>query len=74
MTGPRTPAVQSHAVVTGAAQGIGAAIAVALADAGHAVTALDIKDTTDTVGGIEASGHSATGAQRHGGTGRRAGR
>jgi NAD(P)-dependent dehydrogenase (short-subunit alcohol dehydrogenase family) len=63
MTGPRTQDRQTHAVVTGAAQGIGAAIAIGLADAGHAVTALDIRDTTHTVGSIEAVGHSAVGAR-----------
>jgi 3-oxoacyl-[acyl-carrier protein] reductase len=52
---------QNHALVTGAAQGIGAAVAVALADAGHTVTALDIKDTADTVRAIEACGGSASG-------------
>jgi 3-oxoacyl-[acyl-carrier protein] reductase len=63
MTGPRTQDLQSHAMVTGAAQGIGAAIAIGLADAGHAVTVLDVKDTTDTVRSIEAVGHRVTGVQ-----------
>src|SRR4051812_39003476 len=55
------PTRQNHALVTGAAQGIGAAVAVALADAGHTVTALDIKDAADTVRAIEACGGSASG-------------
>ncbi|WP_214403433.1 SDR family NAD(P)-dependent oxidoreductase [Pseudonocardia lacus] len=63
MTGPREQDQQTHAVVTGAAQGIGAAIAVGLADAGHAVTVLDVKDTAETVRSIKAAGHSAAGAQ-----------
>jgi 3-oxoacyl-[acyl-carrier protein] reductase len=54
---------RSHALVTGAAQGIGAAVAVGLAEAGHAVTALDVKDTVDTVKAIEAAGGSAVGVQ-----------
>lgn len=63
MTGPRTPGVATHAVVTGAAQGIGAAVAVGLADAGHAVTVLDVQDAADTVARIEAAGHSAAGVR-----------
>jgi 3-oxoacyl-[acyl-carrier protein] reductase len=63
MAGPQQQDLQTHAAVTGAAQGIGAAIAIGLADAGHAVTVLDVKDTTNTVKTIEAAGHSATGAQ-----------
>ncbi len=63
MTEPRTPDRQTHAVVTGAAQGIGAAIAIGLADAGHAVTLLDAKDTSTTLTIIEAAGHTAAGAQ-----------
>lgn len=35
MTGPQTQQPQTHAVVTGAAQGIGAAVAVGLVDAGR---------------------------------------
>src|SRR3954469_6579316 len=46
MTGSQTQDLQTHAVVTGAAQGIGAAIAIGLADAGHVVTVLDVKDAT----------------------------
>lgn len=49
MTEPAAPDLPAHAVVTGAAQGIGAAIAVALTGAGYAVTALDVKDTAETV-------------------------
>ncbi len=52
-----------HAVVTGAAQGIGAAIAVGLAEAGYVVTALDITGTADTVQRVELAGGSATGVQ-----------
>jgi 3-oxoacyl-[acyl-carrier protein] reductase len=63
MTGPNPKDLQSHALVTGAAQGIGAAIAVGLVDAGHVVTAVDVKDTAATVASIEAAGGSATGAQ-----------
>jgi len=63
MTGPHAQDLQTHTVVTGAAQGIGAAIAIGLAAVGHAVTVLDVKDTTDTVTSIEAVGHRATGAQ-----------
>jgi len=63
MAGPQQQDLQTHAVVTGAAQGIGAAIAIGLADAGHAVTVLDVKDATNTVKTIEAAGHSAAGAQ-----------
>lgn len=63
MTEPRTPDRQTHALVTGAAQGIGAAIAIGLADAGHAVTLLDVKDTSTTLTIIEAAGHSVAGAQ-----------
>jgi 3-oxoacyl-[acyl-carrier protein] reductase len=53
------PDRQSHAIVTGAAQGIGAAIAVALADAGHTVTALDTLDSGPTVAGITDAGGTA---------------
>ncbi|MHA6781493.1 SDR family NAD(P)-dependent oxidoreductase [Pseudonocardia saturnea] len=63
MTGPRTPDERPHAVVTGAAQGIGAAIAVGLAEAGHTVTVLDVKDPADTVRTIEAAGHDVAGAR-----------
>jgi 3-oxoacyl-[acyl-carrier protein] reductase len=51
----------THAVVTGAAQGIGAAIAVGLAAAGHAVTVFDVKDTGDTVAAVLAAGGHAGG-------------
>jgi len=63
MTGPHEQDMQTHAVVTGAAQGIGAAIAIGLADVGHAVTALDVKDAANTVETIQAAGRSAVGAR-----------
>ncbi len=50
---------QSHAIVTGAAQGIGAATALALADAGHAVTALDTLDAAPTAARITDAGGTA---------------
>lgn len=58
MTEPASQDLPAHAVVTGAAQGIGAAIAVGLAGAGCAVTVLDVKDTAETVA---AAGGRATG-------------
>lgn len=47
---------QSVALVTGAAKGIGAAIALRLAQAGFAVIACDIEDCTETRGRIEETG------------------
>lgn len=49
-----------HAVVTGAAQGIGAAVATALAEAGHSVTALDVLDATPTAARIADAGGVAS--------------
>lgn len=50
---------EKTALVTGAAQGIGAAIAVALADAGANVILSDCKDTTGTLAAIHASSGTA---------------
>ncbi|WP_442792870.1 SDR family NAD(P)-dependent oxidoreductase [Rhizobium sp. SL86] len=47
---------QSVALVTGAAKGIGAAIALRLAQAGFAVIACDIEDCAETRGRIEETG------------------
>lgn len=49
------------AIVTGAAQGIGRAYAEALSEAGAAVVAADMADTSDVVASIEATGGSAIG-------------
>jgi NAD(P)-dependent dehydrogenase (short-subunit alcohol dehydrogenase family) len=48
-----------RALVTGAARGIGAATAIALGDAGCAVTVLDVVDCDDTLAAIEARGGKA---------------
>lgn len=50
-----------QAVVTGAARGIGAAVAQALSAAGAEITALDIEDPQATVAAILAAGGKATG-------------
>jgi NAD(P)-dependent dehydrogenase (short-subunit alcohol dehydrogenase family) len=50
-------------MVTGAARGIGAGVAVGLAAVGHDVTVLDVLETGDTVAKIAAAGGTATGAQ-----------
>lgn len=49
------------AVVTGAARGIGQALALGLARAGHEVAVVDVLDTVETVTAIEAEGLSAAG-------------
>ena len=49
------------ALVTGAAQGIGRAYAEAMAQAGAAVVAADMADTSDVVASIEGSGGTAIG-------------
>ena len=49
------------AIVTGAAQGIGRGIALVLADAGARVVIGDLKNATETIREIEASGGSAAG-------------
>jgi 3-oxoacyl-[acyl-carrier protein] reductase len=61
MTDGNGSAPQRSALVTGGAQGIGAAVAVALAEAGHDVTVFDVKDTTDTVKRIAATGSDGAG-------------
>ncbi|MDN5938166.1 MAG: SDR family oxidoreductase [Salinisphaera sp.] len=50
-----------HAVVTGAAQGIGAAVARTLAAGGARITALDRRDPEETVAAVLAAGGEATG-------------
>jgi NAD(P)-dependent dehydrogenase (short-subunit alcohol dehydrogenase family) len=50
-----------HAVITGAARGIGAAVALALSAAGAEITALDIEDPESTVAAVLAAGGKATG-------------
>jgi 3-oxoacyl-[acyl-carrier protein] reductase len=50
-----------HAVVTGAARGIGAAAALALAAAGAEITALDLQHPETTVAAVLTSGGRATG-------------
>jgi 3-oxoacyl-[acyl-carrier protein] reductase len=49
-----------HALVTGAARGIGAATCHALAAAGYAITALDLIDPAETVARIEKDGGVAS--------------
>jgi 3-oxoacyl-[acyl-carrier protein] reductase len=51
-----------HAVVTGAARGIGAAVATTLAAAGAEITALDLDHPEETVAAVHAIGGKATGA------------
>jgi 3-oxoacyl-[acyl-carrier protein] reductase len=53
--------VTGHALVTGAARGIGAAAAVELAAAGYAVTAVDVLPVDDTVDRIREDGGTAAG-------------
>ncbi|TNC26529.1 SDR family NAD(P)-dependent oxidoreductase [Amycolatopsis alkalitolerans] len=50
-----------YAVVTGAARGIGAGVALELARAGAEVTVVDVRDPGETVSAIEAEGGKATG-------------
>ncbi|HZZ46575.1 MAG TPA: SDR family NAD(P)-dependent oxidoreductase [Pseudonocardia sp.] len=50
-----------RALVTGAAKGIGAAVARTLAAAGAEVTALDLRSPADTVEAVRAAGGTATG-------------
>ncbi|OPF81724.1 oxidoreductase [Streptomyces antioxidans] len=50
------------ALVTGAAQGIGHAVATALADAGAAVTATDVRDQSDLGDHIRTRSHDVTDA------------
>ena len=57
----------TRAVVTGAATGIGAAIAVALARAGADVAFLDLADGSETEAAIRARGpRGARGSRRRG--------
>ena len=49
----------SVALVTGAARGIGASVAQRLAQEGHVIAALDVRDATETVEAIRASGGQA---------------
>ncbi len=51
-----------QAVVTGAARGIGAAVAATLAAAGAEITALDLEQPERTVAAVVAAGGKATGA------------
>lgn len=50
-----------HAVVTGAARGIGAAVALTLSASGAEITALDIEDPETTVAAVLAAGGKAAG-------------
>ncbi len=50
-----------RAIITGAAQGIGAILAKRLAEEGAAVLVTDIQDTSDAVATITAAGHRAIG-------------
>lgn len=52
-----------HALVTGAARGIGAATAGLLARDGYAVTVTDVLDTSATVRAVEAAGGTAAGVE-----------
>jgi 3-oxoacyl-[acyl-carrier protein] reductase len=52
-----------HALVTGAASGIGAATAELLASAGYAVSALDLQPMDDVLGRIREAGGTAEGYQ-----------
>ncbi|MQA08969.1 MAG: SDR family oxidoreductase [Pseudonocardiaceae bacterium] len=54
--------VGDRAVVTGAARGIGAQIAIELATAGAHVTAFDVREPADTIASIRGAGGSADGA------------
>ncbi|MCG8693894.1 MAG: SDR family oxidoreductase [Minwuiales bacterium] len=49
------------AIVTGAAQGLGQAYAIAMAEAGAAITALDLTDCAETVAAVEAKGGKCIG-------------
>ncbi len=64
---PRTPSLRldgKHALVTGGTRGIGLGAAVALAEAGAAVTvvARRAEDVTETVAALIAAGHRASGS------------
>ena len=56
------------AVVTGAARGIGQAIALRLAETGHALALGDMRSADETVAAIRGA-HGDTGAQANGGAG-----
>ncbi len=51
------------ALITGAARGIGAGIAKALAEAGHDIAIFDVLDAAETVRALEAAGRSAIAIQ-----------